>query len=58
MASPLWVSLYGICAPDGVTLAQQVRVVVQYIDERPARMNENFKLLAVEAFQAAWPGRK
>jgi hypothetical protein len=47
-------TLYGICSPNGVTPQQAARVVVKYIDERPARMNENFKLLAVEALQAAW----
>ena len=45
----------GFCLPDGVSAQEATRVVVQYIDKRPERMNENFKLLAVEALQAAWP---
>jgi hypothetical protein len=41
--------------PDGVTVNQKVRVVVAYIDARPARMHENFKVLTIEALRAAWP---
>jgi hypothetical protein len=44
-----------ICMPIGVTREQAVRMVVQYIDGQPARMNENFVPLAIEALQAAWP---
>ena len=44
-----------ICMPVGVTREQAVHVVVQYIDGQPARMNENFVPLAIEALQAAWP---
>src|SRR4029453_4871755 len=28
---------------------------VQYIDARPARMHEDFRILAAEAMRAAWP---
>lgn len=45
------------CAPKGSTHEQGVRVVVKYIDERPARTHENFMLLAQEALRAAWPCR-
>jgi hypothetical protein len=45
----------GVCQPNGVSAQEATHVVVQYIDKRPERMNENFKLLAVEALQAAWP---
>jgi Rap1a immunity proteins len=44
-----------ICEPDGITHGQEVRVVVQYIDARPARMHEDFRKLALEAIRAAWP---
>jgi Rap1a immunity proteins len=51
--------LYGrsqeVCKPDGITYGQEVRVVVQYIDARPARMHEDFRKLALEALMAAWP---
>ena len=44
-----------ICLPAGVTREQAVRTVVQYIDGQPARMNENFVPLAIEALQVTWP---
>ncbi len=37
------------------TVGQEVRVVVAYIDARPARMHEPFIALALEALQKAWP---
>jgi hypothetical protein len=43
--------------PSGVTTVQQVRVVVSYVEARPERMHESFRLLAFEALQAAWPYR-
>ena len=48
----------GMCRPAGVTNLQLVRVVVKYIDERPARTHERFIVLAQEALRAAWPCRK
>jgi Rap1a immunity proteins len=48
----------GTCFPTGVTVDQLVRVVVQYIDSRPARMHEDFRRLALEALQAAWPCKR
>jgi hypothetical protein len=47
--------LYGVCLPEGVTAEQSVSVVIKYFDERPARLHENFRLLALEALQAVWP---
>lgn len=44
-----------VCGPSNVTTEQAIRVVVKYIDDRPARMHENFSLLAREALRAAWP---
>jgi hypothetical protein len=43
------------CPPEGVTIGQAVRVVVQYIDNQPSRLNEAFAILASEALQGAWP---
>jgi hypothetical protein len=43
------------CFATGVTVEQMTRVVVQYIDARPARMHEDFRKLALEAMTAAWP---
>ncbi|MDP9373252.1 MAG: hypothetical protein M3Q65_12525 [Chloroflexota bacterium] len=45
------------CKPKGVTLGQMIRVVVRYIDARPARQHESFNGLALEALRAAWPCR-
>jgi hypothetical protein len=47
-----------ICPPPNaskINLGQIARVVVQYIDNHPARMHEDFKKLALEAMRAAWP---
>src|SRR4051794_29885190 len=46
-----------VCPPAGVTKEQGVRVVIRYIDARPSRMHEDFKVLALEALTAAWPCR-
>jgi Rap1a immunity proteins len=45
----------GFCFPKGATHAQMVRVVVAYIEARPARMHEDFRNLALEALREAWP---
>src|SRR5262245_10565274 len=37
-----------VCPPAGSTRDQSIRIVVQYIDTRPARMHESFYGLAVE----------
>lgn len=44
-----------VCHPAGTTVGQTIRVVVKYIDDRPARLNESFRALAYEALRAAWP---
>jgi hypothetical protein len=46
------------CPPAGVLQVQIGRVVVQYIDARPARMHEDFRDLALEAMKAAWPCKR
>jgi hypothetical protein len=51
-------SALGSCVPAGVSVGQTVRVVVLYIDQRPARMHERFETLALEALQQAWPCRR
>src|SRR5713101_7275560 len=47
--------MYRRCMPPELTQRQLARGIVQYIDARPARMREDFRNLAVEAMQAAWP---
>ena len=44
----------GICLPASST-QQAARVVVKYIDARPARLRESFQKLAREALRAAFP---
>jgi hypothetical protein len=43
--------------PDGVTVGQELRVVIRYIEARPNRMHEPFRSLALEALLDAWPCR-
>jgi Rap1a immunity proteins len=43
--------------PDNGTPEQALRIVVSYIEARPARMHEPFVALALEALRAAWPCR-
>ena len=45
----------GVCCPPESTVDQGVRVVVQYVSNQPARLNENFEALAIEALRKAWP---
>jgi hypothetical protein len=47
----------GQCIPQDVTVNQAVRVVVAYVDGQPARLHEDFNVLAVEAVRNAWPCR-
>ena len=47
-----------VCVPPGLALGEAVRVVVQHIDARPERGQENFRQLALEALAAAWPCRR
>jgi Ssp1 endopeptidase immunity protein Rap1a len=43
------------CPPDNVDNLQRVRTIVSYIEARPDRKNEDFRLLANEAMAKAWP---
>lgn len=45
------------CPSPQVTVGQAIRVVVQYIDARPSRLDEYFGGLTMEAIKAAWPCR-
>jgi hypothetical protein len=46
---------YNSCRPQGVVNAQVMRVVLRYIENKPARLHENFRQLALEAMHEAWP---
>jgi hypothetical protein len=43
------------CPPQQATKKQQIRVVVAYIEARPARLHEDYRTLALEALREAWP---
>ena len=45
----------GVCHPADSTVDQGVRLVIQYVDRQPARLDENFTALAIEALRKAWP---
>ena len=46
---------YGICVPPGTSSQHVASIVVQYIDGRPARIDEDFLSFAAEALRANWP---
>jgi hypothetical protein len=54
---PILDDAYRFCFPDGATNEQMTRIVIAYIEARPARMHEDFRDLALEALRAAWPCR-
>jgi hypothetical protein len=43
------------CPPDNTDNLQRVRTIVSYIEARPDRQKEDFRLLANEAMAKAWP---
>jgi hypothetical protein len=45
------------CPPAGSTKGQALRVVVAYLDARPAMLHEDFVVLATNALRDAWPCR-
>src|SRR5712664_2725086 len=53
--TPAFRSFLCMDIPDGAIMGQHVRIVIAYIDARPARMHEPFDGLALEALRAAWP---
>jgi Rap1a immunity proteins len=46
---------YQSCAPPTSDARQLARVVINYIEARPQRMHEDFRMLTLEAFHQAWP---
>ena len=46
------------CPPENVDNLQRVRTIVSYIDARPERKTEDFRLLANEAMAKAWPCKR
>jgi hypothetical protein len=43
------------CAPETTNNLERVRIIVTYIEARPERIKEDFRLLANEAMAKAWP---
>jgi len=43
------------CAPEATNNLERVRVIIAYIEARPERTKEDFRLLANEAMARAWP---
>lgn len=43
------------CIPRDETMGKVVLVILQYIDGQRARLNEDFKKLALEAIRNTWP---
>lgn len=50
-------SAFKACPPAGVSIGQSVRVAVAFINQNPARMQEPFEGLVIEALRGAWPCR-
>ena len=46
------------CPPENATNLQRVQTIVSYIEARPERKNEDFRLLANEAMAKAWPCKR
>ena len=44
-----------VCGPEASRTAQAVSIVMKYIDARPAREQNNFIAVALEALRATWP---
>jgi Rap1a immunity proteins len=50
---------YGIFSrPAGTIIKERMQVIIAYIEARPQRLHEDFRVLAVEAMQTAWPCKK
>lgn len=52
---PFYAKDVRMCVPEDATLGQMIRVVVKYIEERPAEMHLLFVALAMLALRDAWP---
>jgi hypothetical protein len=44
-----------LCKPKGVTLEQELKVLVKYMDDHPEELQELTTQLATSAFIKAWP---
>lgn len=46
---------FRVCKPNGVTSAQAVRIVVNFMQMNPQQLHEPFRILAMTALSQAWP---
>lgn len=51
-------SPFQICPPRNVTPGDAIRLMVQYVEEKPERMRESFMTSAQLALLRAWPCKK
>jgi Rap1a immunity proteins len=43
------------CVPDKLSNTQLAAVAIQYIQQHPSQMNDDFMLLALQAYRQTWP---
>jgi hypothetical protein len=43
------------CTPDGVTVGQAISVLLKFLNKNPEQLHHGGELLAITAFEAAWP---
>jgi hypothetical protein len=46
---------FRFCEPEGTTVNQAIIVVVNFMESQPKRMDDDYRLLALEGMHAAWP---
>jgi hypothetical protein len=44
-----------LCKPEGMTIGQELKVLVKYMDDHPEELQESTMQLATSAFIKAWP---
>lgn len=47
-----------VCASNNIALGQKIAVTLRYLEARPNRWHENFKMMTNEALTATWPCRR
>jgi hypothetical protein len=52
---PFLADAYRFCAPADIPPSQAHRVVLTYLEQHPEKLHQDFKGLAFEALQQAWP---
>jgi hypothetical protein len=55
VAGPIFDGAYRFCPPTNASTWQGAKVMLKYVDDNPAKMNEDFFIIGLIAFRAAWP---